>query len=86
MGMFNSIILKDPIKCPKCGAELSDWQSKDVRYSKYPVANMLMTIILNSRINCEAHTFCDNCGEWVDLEIKKGKIVKQEHHPTPHSA
>lgn len=85
MGMFNTIILKDPIGCPKCGTELSDYQSKDVWYSKYPLANVLITINLNSRINCEAHTFCENCGEWVDLEIKKGKIVKQKHHPTSHS-
>lgn len=66
--------------------ELSDWQSKDVWYSKYPVTNILMNITLNSRISCETHTFCDNCEEWVDLEIKKGKIVSQKHHPTPHSA
>lgn len=85
MGMFNSIILKDPVKCPKCGRDLSDWQSKDVWYSKYPIANILMTITPNSRISCEAHTLCDNCEEWVELEIKKGKIVKQEHHSIPHS-
>lgn len=33
----------------------------------------------------ETHTFCDNCGEWVDLEIKKGEIVKIKHCPTPYS-
>ncbi len=85
MGMFNSITLKDPINCPKCGMELSDWQSKNIWYSKYPVAEVLMTIKINSRISGEAYTFCDNCGEWLDLEIKKGKIIKRTHHPTPHS-
>ncbi len=85
MGMFNDIQLKNVEMCPKCREELTGWQSKNIWYSKYPIADVLMTIEVNSRMSGEAHTFCDNCGEWVDIEIEKGEIIKRTHHLTPHS-
>jgi len=83
--MFNDIKLNTIEKCPRCGEELTGWQTKNIWYSKYPIAEILMTIKINSRISGEAHTSCDNCGEWVDLEIEKGKIIKRAHYPTPRS-
>ena len=86
MGMFNYIELKDSQFCPKCGEELTGWQSKGVWYAKYPIENLLISIKVNSRISCETHDLCENCNEWIELEIVKGKVIGRKHRPAGYSS
>lgn len=75
MGLFNIIKLNK--ECPKCGAEV-EWQTKNLKIDDiYPVENLMNHYDLNSRMDAEVHTFCDKCNKWIELIIKKGKIVKE---------
>jgi ribosomal protein S27AE len=68
MGLFNYV--KILIKCPKCGKEIGEFQTKD----DYCNSLYMETVELGSVREC--HTVCDNCGAWVQLKLKKERIKK----------
>lgn len=73
--MFNDFILKKPIICPKCKAELKEWQSKSMSYAGYDLDNTLQSLKINTRFTGEIHTSCDKCKFWSEYGVIKGEIV-----------
>lgn len=80
MGVFNDVIIKEKIPCPSCGSELGGWQTKHMMYAGYDLANTLQQLKLNKRMTGSIHTSCDNCKEWVEYGVIKGKLVSMEEY------
>ncbi len=76
MGVYNIIKFSPPLKCPECGYLENEWQSKNLAYSSYGLANVMRQITLNSRMDGEVHTYCDQCKKYISFEIKKGKLIR----------
>lgn len=72
--MFNDVKLKTPLPCAKCGARLSEWQTKSMSYAGYDLANTLQRLKLNSRMSGEIHTVCDSCSLYVSRTVTKGHV------------
>lgn len=75
MGIYNIIALKNSEKCPHCGAEMTEFQTKQLKLEGYPIINGMINVKLNSRMDGEMHTSCEQCGKWVTFVIKKGKAI-----------
>ena len=78
MGLYNTIKTNPAQKCPKCGNELTDWQTKEISIYGYLLENLLTEIKLNSHMDGEIHTVCSNCQSFIELRIKKGKIFNPQ--------
>lgn len=74
MGIFNTITLNRPEKCPNCGQGIITWQSKQLIYDGYELANALREVKLNNKMDGEIHTACDKCNTYVSMRVKKGKL------------
>ena len=61
MGMFDYINHK--MKCPKCGANVSDFQSKD--------GSCTMNTLEYWEVD-NFYTLCDNCDTWIEFNLKRG--------------
>jgi len=72
--MFNTI--KSQEKCPKCGANIDEWQSKKLKIKGYLIDNLLYSVTLDVDMNGEMHSLCDKCGTYIVYAIKKGKVIK----------
>lgn len=75
MGMFDYVDYEMP--CPKCGALLKEFQSKD--------AGCWLEIVKLSEVS-NFYTSCRNCGEWVEFTLKRPENITiadfvMEHHP-----
>ncbi len=70
MGMYNVINCEAP--CPKCG-NVVQWQSKELLYDSYELANVLRRIDLAPGMDGEMHSSCGACGAWLDATITKGQ-------------
>lgn len=64
MGYFDYVNVKE-IKCRKCGAELSDWQSKDADCR-------LETVELREVDNF--YTDCRKCGTWNEYNRDRSSM------------
>lgn len=60
MGMFDYVVLPEPIPCPKCGAPIKVFQSKD--------RECLMDNLTPHDVH-RFYTSCDNdeCNTWVEF-------------------
>ena len=73
--MYNVIV--SDTKCPKCGADMGEWQSKELCIrGKYYIQCDLQTIGLEEDMSGEMHNFCDKCDAMVDIEITNGNEGK----------
>lgn len=77
MGLYNYIKLK--YKCPTCGRKIREWQSKDVEWYGKSVDPSMQGFEITEGLDTITYGSCI-CGTWIDLIIKKGKIVKEDHH------
>ena len=71
MGMFNHVRYEAP--CAKCGAILTDWQSKD-----HPVT---MTT-LDPHLVRNFYTSCDACKQWNEYDVIPRDIVLVRRVPS----
>ena len=71
MGMFDQVEVPDDVVCPNCGAELTDWQSKDG-----PCELKLLQFWEVDNF----YTSCDTCNTWVEYKRK------DKRRPLPFSA
>lgn len=63
MGMFDNIdVPPEACKCPQCGAELTDWQSKD--------GPCTLTLLPFYAVD-NFYTSCDSCNMWVDYNYTR---------------
>ena len=60
MGMFDNIRFK--IKCPNCGKEVNDFQSKDGKCCMFELDYWEVDNFYAS---------CDNCGTWIEYNLKE---------------
>ena len=67
MGMFN--IVKLHIKCPVCGKDVGEIQTKDDFYEPLYLEQVELWMVR------ECHTVCDNCDTWIEIKLKKEKIM-----------
>lgn len=68
MGLFNIVIF--PIKCPRCGNAINDFQTKD------DSRDTLFMEIVDFRTVREFHTFCTECNTWISVELGESAIEK----------
>lgn len=61
------------MRCPKCNEKVDEWQSKYLTYDGYLLANGLQEIKLNEHMEGEMHALCDNCKEFSEITIVRGK-------------
>lgn len=74
MGLFN--IVNFPIKCPRCGSSISDFQTKD------DACDTLYMETVDFRSVREFHTSCKNCDSWISVKLKEsaiGKLTKNDY-------
>lgn len=66
MGMYDHVIFKD--KCPKCGHEMEDFQTKERDCVMANLTPHQVTIF---------YTFCEDCGMWFNyrVEPKEGIVI-----------
>ena len=64
MARFDFVFLE--IKCPTCGEELKDFQTKDSEYPKFKR--------LDFRTLRNFYDYCDNCHTWVEFTLKEGLL------------
>lgn len=66
MGLFNTVIF--PIKCPRCGRTIEDFQTKDDSH------DTLFMDTVDFRTVREFHTFCTECDTWISVRLKDSVI------------
>ena len=68
MGMFDNVRYSAP--CPKCGVELTDWQSKD--------GNCALDYIEPYQVS-NFYTSCYGCGNWIiaNVDAEVVTIIKK---------
>jgi uncharacterized protein (UPF0212 family) len=64
MGMFDYVEYE--AKCPKCGASITDWQSKD--------GDCLMDVLTPKDVRY-FYTSCPVCGVWIDAFVQPPKEI-----------
>lgn len=61
MGMFDEVKLEKPIKCPGCGIETSEFQTKDL--------DCCLEQVDFRRVENFYH-LCQNCKCWIEFQFK----------------
>jgi hypothetical protein len=64
MGMFNYVDYKT--KCPACGAEVNEFQTKD--------GDVFMRTVSYLTVN-NFYGECDKCGYWIEFTRKPAKSI-----------
>lgn len=73
MGLFDTFIPKEPMKCPYCGKfSIDDFQTKDLFYKM--LAFRVDDKVENGDLVAKdgdypVYTSCDWCGSWVEAEV-----------------
>lgn len=66
MGIFDWVKVEPPIKCPKCGRELSGWQTQD---------GIPYMVTVDFRQVRTFYTSCDACGMDVECTRKPATSI-----------
>lgn len=66
MGLFDWVEFK--YKCPICGAEIGEWQSKD--------GECYLNVIKDFRDVNEFHDICKRCNTWLSFRRKKATSIE----------
>lgn len=70
------------IKCVKCAAKISEFQTKDLDKSLtyYKKGDILPSEYVEHLKFIRVHTFCDKCSAWYEamIEVKQAKNKKQD--------
>ena len=85
MGMFDWVRMPTTMNCPKCGAAVSGFQTKDgKRADAEGVCGFLDTITpAEVEEGGSIMSHCDRCGEWIEYTVKDGKLEPYSHPNTP---